>query len=60
MVARLNSEIVRILDLPETREKLAALGFVEVGGSSEETARRIRDDVQKWIRVAKLAGIKPE
>jgi tripartite-type tricarboxylate transporter receptor subunit TctC len=60
VVSKLNSEIVRILELPEVREKLAALGFVEVGGTSAETAKRIKEDVQKWIRVAKLAGIKPE
>jgi tripartite-type tricarboxylate transporter receptor subunit TctC len=52
--------MVRILDLPEVRARLTALGFEKVGGSSEQTARRIRSDVAKWIKVAKHAGIKPQ
>jgi tripartite-type tricarboxylate transporter receptor subunit TctC len=60
IVSRLNAEIVRILELPEVRERLTALGFEKVGGSSEETSRRIKSDVAKWIRVARLAGIKPQ
>jgi tripartite-type tricarboxylate transporter receptor subunit TctC len=60
IVSRLNSEMVRVLELTEVRNRFASLGFVTVGGSSEETAQRIKADVAKWIRVAKLAGIKPE
>ena len=60
IVSKLNSEIVRILDLPESRERLTVLGFEKVGSSPEETARRIQNDVAKWIKVCKLAGIKPE
>ncbi|HYC47262.1 MAG TPA: tripartite tricarboxylate transporter substrate binding protein [Burkholderiales bacterium] len=60
IVKRLNAEMLRVLELPEVRNRFASLGFVTVGGSSEETARRIKADVAKWIRVAKLAGIKQE
>lgn len=60
IVSRLNADIVRILDMPEVRERLTALGFEKVGGSSEQTARRIQSDVAKWIKVVKLAGIKVE
>lgn len=60
IVSRLNSDIVRILDLPELRERFTTLGFEKVGSSPEELARIIQNDITKWIRVVKLAGIKPE
>ncbi|MBM3359312.1 MAG: tripartite tricarboxylate transporter substrate binding protein [Betaproteobacteria bacterium] len=60
IVQRLNAEIVRILDLPEVKQRLTELGFEKVGGSSEETAQRIRRDVAKWINVVKVAGIQTQ
>lgn len=60
IITRLNSDIVRILNLPEVREKLSALGFETVASSPEEMARRIESDVTKWKKVVKLAGIPVE
>jgi tripartite-type tricarboxylate transporter receptor subunit TctC len=31
-----------------------------VGGSPEEFAALIRSEIEKWTRVAKAAGIRPE
>ena len=60
IIARLNREIVRILLLPEVKERLVGLGFETVASSPEETARRIQNDVAKWKNVVKLAGIQPD
>jgi tripartite-type tricarboxylate transporter receptor subunit TctC len=58
VVSRLNQEIVRILHLPEVRQRLTTLGFETVASSPEEMARRVQSDVTKWKQVVKLAGIK--
>lgn len=60
IVARLNSEIVRILRLPEVRKRLVDIGFETVASSPDETARRIQSDVAKWKQIIKLAGIQAE
>lgn len=60
VISRLNKEIVRILNLPEVRERLTTLGFETVASSPEEMARRVESDVAKWKKVVKLAGIKVE
>jgi len=60
IVARLNADIVRILNMPEIKERLVGIGFVTVASTPEETARRIQNDVAKWTRVIKLAGIQAE
>jgi tripartite-type tricarboxylate transporter receptor subunit TctC len=58
MVKRLNSEIQRVLDAPETRERFVALG-ADIGGSSAEEFRAyIEAEMAKWAKVAKEAGIK--
>ena len=57
VITRLNMEIVRILRLPEAKERLVGLGFDTVASSPEETTRRIQSDVAKWTRVVKAAGI---
>jgi tripartite-type tricarboxylate transporter receptor subunit TctC len=57
MVKRLNSEIQRVLDAPETRERFVSLG-ADIGGSSADEFRAsIEAEMAKWAKVAKEAGI---
>ena len=42
------------------KERLAADGTEPVGNTPEEFARYIREEIVKWAKVAKEAGIKPE
>jgi len=60
IVARLNKEMRRILDLPESRARLASIGANVVHGSPEEFAAFIRAETRKWADVIKQSGIKPE
>ena len=54
----LNREIVRILALPEIKEKMATLGFDAVGNTSDEAAVLFRTEGVKWAKVIRGAGIK--
>jgi tripartite-type tricarboxylate transporter receptor subunit TctC len=58
IVRRLNTEIVRILALPDVKEKLAGLGAELVGNSPEEFAVLVKAEVVKWADVVRKSGAK--
>lgn len=60
VVARLHAETVRILVLPDVRQRLAIEGATPIGNSPEEFAAQIIKDSQRWAKVAKDAKIKPQ
>jgi tripartite-type tricarboxylate transporter receptor subunit TctC len=60
IVARLNREIVAVLNDPDIRAAFAKHGVEPEPGSPEALAARIRDDVKKWRDVVTGAGIKPK
>jgi tripartite-type tricarboxylate transporter receptor subunit TctC len=60
VIARLNAEAIRAVHLPEVKAALLKEGLEAVGNSPEEFGAIIRDEVAKWARVVKAAGIKPQ
>lgn len=60
IVKRLNEEIARVVRLPETRERLAAIGIQPAGNTPEEFGRIVAADIAKWTAVAKEANIKAD
>ena len=60
IIERLNQEIIRVLALPEVRSQLAGQGVVVATGSSEKFGALIAAETEKWTRVVKSAGVKPE
>ena len=58
IVKRLNAEIVKILKLPDVRDKLAALGAELVGNTPEEFSVLVKAEVVKWADVVKKSGAK--
>ena len=60
IVAKLNAEMVRILRLSETRERLTHEGVEPAGTTSEEFAAYIKAEIAKWARVIRAAGIHAE
>lgn len=56
VVKRLNTEIVKIINMPDVRAKLEALGAEPVGNSSEEFATIVKSEVAKWAKVVKESG----
>ena len=58
IVTKLNREIVRILNLPDTKDKLAAIGMTVVASTPEQFAQTIKNDSVKFGRIIKSAGIK--
>jgi tripartite-type tricarboxylate transporter receptor subunit TctC len=60
IVERLGTEIDAALGDPKMRARLADLGSVLMAMSRADFARLIADETEKWAKVVKLAGIKPE
>jgi tripartite-type tricarboxylate transporter receptor subunit TctC len=60
IVARLNGEIVKIVRLPDIRERMSSLGADVVGSTPEQFAAFQRADTTKWARVVKESGAKIE
>jgi tripartite-type tricarboxylate transporter receptor subunit TctC len=58
IVALLQREVARVVRTAEVKEAFGKMGLDAVGGSSEELARRVRADIEKWTAVAKAANIK--
>jgi tripartite-type tricarboxylate transporter receptor subunit TctC len=59
IVARWNSEINRVLLLPDVRARMAGDGVEPAGGSVDRFREVLKRDVAKWRSVVKIAGIKP-
>ncbi|MGE5525429.1 MAG: tripartite tricarboxylate transporter substrate binding protein [Rhodospirillaceae bacterium] len=60
IIAKLQKDIAQALQSPDVRDKLAADGAEPVGSTSEEFTKLIKRDVDKWAKVTKAAGLKPE
>ena len=60
VAAKLNAEVVRIVNLPDIREKLAGMGVEPLGNTSEQMAEWIRREIVRYGPVVKAAGIKAE
>jgi len=60
IVARLHSEAVKVLNLPEVRNPIAAQGNDIVASSPEEFSAYIRTEMEKWGKVIKAAGVSGE
>jgi tripartite-type tricarboxylate transporter receptor subunit TctC len=58
IVSRLHTEIVRVLQLPEIRERLLGLGADPVGDTPPQFAAYIKSEREKWAQVIKQAGIR--
>jgi tripartite-type tricarboxylate transporter receptor subunit TctC len=57
---RLHADLVRALNSPDLRERLQNLGADPVGNTPEQYTAFIRDEIVKWTKVIKAAGIKGE
>jgi tripartite-type tricarboxylate transporter receptor subunit TctC len=57
---RLHSETVRVLNAEDVRERLRGLGADPVGNTQEQYTAFIQNEIAKWGKVIKAAGIKAE
>lgn len=58
IVQKINSEVQRIITLPDVRDRLLRDGADPLGGTAEQFAETIRTDMVKWAQVVKDSGAK--
>jgi len=60
VIHRLNQETVKALQAVELKEKLSGLGLEAVAGTPRQYAQHLKDELAKYGRIVKAAGIKPD
>jgi tripartite-type tricarboxylate transporter receptor subunit TctC len=60
IVARLHSEVTKILRTPEVRQELATLGAEPVGDTPDEFAAFLRADAARWGKIIQEKGIRSD
>ncbi len=60
IIARLNREVNQALKSPDVMERFAAQGTEPLGGSPEQAAAYVKQELDRWGPVVKRAGIKAD
>jgi tripartite-type tricarboxylate transporter receptor subunit TctC len=60
IVMQWNTEINRILQIPEVRERFAAAGMAGIGGPPEALGEALKAEIGRWAKVIRQAGIAQE
>jgi len=59
-VQKMSGTMGRIAAMPEIKSRFAELGVEAAADTPEQFGAFIRSEIQKFARLAKLAGVKPE
>ena len=60
IIDKLNSEINAILANPKTKSRFAELGASLIGGSPADFGRLVVEETDKWGKVVRFSGAKPD
>jgi len=60
IIKKLHADLIRILGMPDMKDKIATLSFQPVGSSPEEFAATIKSEIVKWGKVVRESGAKVE
>ena len=60
IVTKLHADVVKALNTPEMKERLAAQGIEGIGSTPGQFASFLREELAKWAKVIKAAGIRAE
>jgi tripartite-type tricarboxylate transporter receptor subunit TctC len=56
IIAKVNADMNRVLGSAALKQRFEGLGMVPAGGTSDEFAKAIREDVARWVPLAKAAA----
>jgi tripartite-type tricarboxylate transporter receptor subunit TctC len=60
IVAKINAEVARIVEVPEMKSRIIELGYQPAVMSVGDTDKFIKADVDRWAKVIREAGIKAD
>jgi len=58
IVTKINQELAKLMRLPETKERMTAMGGIAIGSSPEEFVAYLKADIARWAKVAQAAKVK--
>jgi tripartite-type tricarboxylate transporter receptor subunit TctC len=58
LLTRINGDVVKVLNQPDVKEKLAQQGIDRVGNSPDEAAGYLKSEITKWAKVIKAANVR--
>lgn len=60
ITAKLSAEIHKAVTETDLRDRLKGLGTTPIGSTPQVLAAHVRSELERWTRVVRTAGIKPE
>jgi tripartite-type tricarboxylate transporter receptor subunit TctC len=60
IIDRWRSDIVKMVAMPDVKQRLETLGFAPVANTPEEFGQRIKAEIARWGKVVRDAGIKAD
>jgi len=60
VIPRPHEDLGAVLRIPEVRQRLLDIGGTPSGEPVDEFATRVRNEIAKWLKVAKVAGLTPQ
>jgi tripartite-type tricarboxylate transporter receptor subunit TctC len=60
IVERLSAAVRQVVEMPDTRERFAALNLEPIGSSPAAFGEFLKEDLEKYARIAKAARIEPQ
>jgi len=60
IIARIRDDLAAVLQIPDVRQRLLDIGGNPGGEPTEEFSARVKSEIEKWLKVAKAAGLKPQ
>jgi len=60
ILAKLHAAVAKAVADPDVKQRLEVLGYVPLMSSAEESTARFKSDADKWAKVIKDSGMKPE
>ena len=60
VIVKLNTEVLKVLAMPDVRERFLAQGVEPMGSTPEQFGEHIRAQMAKWGKVVKDAGVQAE
>jgi tripartite-type tricarboxylate transporter receptor subunit TctC len=60
IIDKIGADVIRVLDMPDVKDRLAKMGQTPSPAGAEEFGRMIRAEYERWGKVVSTAGIKAE
>ena len=60
LTSKLSAEIAKAVNETDLRDRLKGLGTTPIGSTPEVLAAHVRSELDRWTKVVRIAGIKPD